>query len=264
MDSTKNLLKQLRDQYFEYDLEHSINFEKFSMISIIYNSTKIEGCELTEADTRHLIEKDITAKGKPLKDHLMIKDHYRAMLYIYEKAKERVKFSRSFIQQVTGLVMENTGSVHSTMAGEFDSSKGDLRKTSVYVDVKYFPDYKKIPAMLDDLCDEANKRIDKVSDIQTVDLAADVHYNLVNIHPFADGNGRVSRLMMNYVQLYHREPLIKIFTEDRDLYINKLNETEQKGDKEIFREFIRNQQIKYLQAELSKYENRGRNFKLLF
>ncbi len=45
------------------------------MISIVYNSTKIEGCSLSENDTKLLLENDITAKGKPLSDHLMVKDH---------------------------------------------------------------------------------------------------------------------------------------------------------------------------------------------
>ena len=76
-------------------------------------------------------------------------------------------------------------------------------------------------------------------------LAADVHYNFVNIHPFGDGNGRTSRLLMNYIQLYHNEPLIKIFTEDRTEYIDALNETEEKENLEIFREFIGKQETKF-------------------
>jgi hypothetical protein len=46
------------------------------MISIVYNSTKIEGCSLDENDSRLLIENNITAKGNPLTDHLMVKDHF--------------------------------------------------------------------------------------------------------------------------------------------------------------------------------------------
>lgn len=88
-------------------------------------------------------------------------------------------------------------------------------------------------------------------------MAADVHYNLVNIHPFGDGNGRTSRLLMNYIQLYHGEPLIKIFTEDRAEYIDALNETEEKkGDLSIFRDFICRQQIKFYEAELNKYSKK--------
>ena len=66
----------LRKEYLELGLSEAIDYEKFSMISIVYNSTKIEGCSLTENDTKLLLEKDITAKGKPLTDHMMVKDHY--------------------------------------------------------------------------------------------------------------------------------------------------------------------------------------------
>lgn len=73
-------LKILRSRYIDHRIMDSIDYEKFCMISIVYNSSKIEGCSLTETDTKILIENNITAKGKPLTDHLMVKDHYNAFL----------------------------------------------------------------------------------------------------------------------------------------------------------------------------------------
>jgi Fic family protein len=67
-------LKQLKNEYLQPDLQNILDYEKFCMISIVWHSTKIEGCTLTETDTKVLLENDITAAGKPLKDHLMIKD----------------------------------------------------------------------------------------------------------------------------------------------------------------------------------------------
>ena len=95
-------------------------------------------------------------------------------------------------------------------------------------------------------------------------MSADLHYNFVNIHPFGDGNGRTARLLMNYIQLYHKEPLIKIFTEDRAEYIDALNETENKEDLDIFRNFICLQQIKFYESELEKFKQRKSGFSLLF
>jgi hypothetical protein len=65
---------------------------------------------------------------------------------------------------------------------------------------------------------------------------------------------------MNYILLYHNQPLIKIFTEDRLDYINALNETEEKSNLGIFREFIAKQQIKFLEEEIKTYNKKDNHF----
>ncbi len=257
-------LNKLKQEYLKLDLQNVIDYEKFCMISIVWHSTKIEGCSLTETDTKILIENDITAAGKPLKDHLMIKDHYAAFEFIVKQAKQKRKITADFIKEIAALVMKNTGSFTNTVLGSFDTSKGDLRLAQVYVDKKYFPDFKKVPLLLEQLCISVNEKIDFVQNEEILKLAADIHYNFVNIHPFGDGNGRTARLLMNYIQLYHSEPLIKIFTDDRAEYIDSLNETEQKEDLEVFRQFIAKQEIKFLKAEIEKYKNISKGFSLMF
>lgn len=256
-------LKILREQYIDQGIKDSVDYEKFCMISIVYNSSKIEGCSLTETDTKVLIENNITAKGKPLADHLMVKDHYNAFQIIKHYSINKKKLSVDFIKEVNALVMKSTGVLTNTISGSFDTSKGDLRLAQVYVDKKYFPDFNKVPDLLQSLIENVNQRIDNVSDNDIIKLSADVHYNLVNIHPFGDGNGRTSRLLMNYIQMYHNEPLIKIFSEDRAEYIDALNETEEKEDLSIFRNFICRQQIKFYEAELNKMDKKS-GFSLLF
>lgn len=242
----------------------AIDYEKFCMISIVYHSSKIEGCALSETDTKVLIENNITANGKPLTDHLMVKDHYNAFRMIKEEAGRKRPLSVAFIQQINAAVMQSTGGIVHSIAGNFDTSKGDFRLAQVYVDKKYFPDYKKVSALMQKLVEALNLRLNKVSGIEVLKLAADAHFNLVNIHPFADGNGRTSRLLMNYIQLYHNEPLVKVFTQDRAEYIDVLNETEEKNDPELFRGFIARQQIKFFEAELNKLSKSRAGFKLLF
>ncbi len=259
-----NKLNTLREQFMDQQIMDSIDYEKFCMISIVYNSSKIEGCSLTETDTKVLLENNITAHGKPLTDHLMVKDHFDAFLKIKEDAKNKRKLSVDFIKEINASTMKSTGGIVNTITGSFDTSKGDLRLASAYVDKKYFPDFIKVPDLLQQLSATVNSKIDGVKGDEIVKLAADVHYNLVNIHPFGDGNGRTSRLLMNYIQLYHSEPLIKIFTEDRAEYIDALNETEEKGDLSIFRDFICRQQIKFYEAELNKYSKSKSGFSLLF
>lgn len=256
-------LEILRKKYLDLELNQAIDYEKFSMISIVYNSTKIEGCSLSESDTKVLLEDGITAKGKPLSDHLMVKDHYAAFQYIKKQSLLKNDISISLIKEVAAQVMKNTGSQINTISGEFDTSLGDLRLAQVYVDKKYFPDFKKVEKLLTVLIESINKRLKIAKGSDIIKLSADIHYNLVNIHPFGDGNGRTSRLMMNYIQMYHNEPLIKIFTEDRAEYIDALNLTEEKEDISIFREFICSQQIKFYKNEIEKYKKKDKGFSLL-
>ncbi len=259
--------QELQDLSYEYqklNVRNIIDYEKFSMISIIWHSTKIEGCSLNETDSRILIENDITAKGKPLKDHLMLKDHFAAYQYINNEAKLKSKLSLDLIKKTGALVMQNTGALVNTIIGSFNTSEGDLRLAQVYVDKKYFPDFSKVPSLLMQLCESTNNRIDSISGINVLKLAADLHYNFVNIHPFGDGNGRTARLLMNYIQIYHGHPPIKIFTEDRTEYIDSLNETEEKGNPDIFREFIAKQQIKFLKLEIEKFNRKDNGFQLIF
>ena len=59
----KSELVKYRNEYLSLNLNDNINYEKFSMISIVYNSTRIEGCSLYDYDTRIFIEYNITSKG---------------------------------------------------------------------------------------------------------------------------------------------------------------------------------------------------------
>jgi len=259
-----NKLQTLRQEYLKQGIQDAVDYEKFCMISIVFNSSKIEGCSLTETDTKVLLENNITAKGKPLTDHLMVKDHYNAFLKIKQYALDKRKLSIDLIKEVNATVMKSTGGIVNTISGSFDTSKGDLRLAQVYVDKKYFPDFNKVPPLLEKLIHSVNERIDKVAGNDVVKLSADVHYNFVNIHPFGDGNGRTARLLMNYIQMYHDEPLIKVFSEDRAEYIDVLNETEATQDLNVFRNFICRQQIKFFELESDKMRKSKTGFTLLF
>lgn len=235
------------------------------MISIVYHSTKIEGCSLTETDTKVLLDKDITANGKPLTDHLMVKDHYAAFMFLKDQAAAKRTLSLEFLKETVSILMKNTGTIVNSVAGTFNTAKGDFRLAQIYVDKKYFPDYKKVPDLILNLINNVNSSLVKIKDENEIlKLSADVHYNLVNIHPFADGNGRLSRLFMSYILMYHNQPFVKIFAEDRAKYINALNLTDDKSDPEIFRSFIASQQIKFFKKEIEKYQKIEKGFNLMF
>lgn len=255
-------LAKTRSEYKSLGLESSLDYEKFAMISIVYNSTKIEGCSLDEADTKLLLTEDLTAKGKPLTHHMMVKDHFEAFLYIKEQAVQKRKLSIDYIKEVNALVKKRTGGIEKNILGTFDSSKGDLRIAQAYTDTRYFKNHEKIEPLLEQLCQKINDRLDSVSGNDCLSLSADIHYNIVDIHPFADGNGRTARLFMNYIQLFHNEPLIKIFTEDRRAYLEALQQTDKTKDINIFRIFICEQQIKFFENEIEKYNAMESDFEL--
>ena len=183
----------------------------------------------------------------------MVKDHYEALQYVLKAAKDQHLFNPKFIQTIASLVMKNTGSVVKTILGDFDVSKGDFRKTNVVAGSERFVNYDKVVPMIKQLCKLLDSKINKLSTRQEIlTLAFDAHFDLVSVHPFGDGNGRCSRLVMNYIEAYHNEVLTIVFKEDKAEYIKALMETRDKADLSIFRTFMCHQHIKLLKSEIDK------------
>ncbi len=249
--------EQLYNKFNELKIADSIGYERMNEIFISHHSTAIEGSTLTEEESRLLIEEGITAKGKPLYDHNMVKDHFDALQFVVETAKEKKKITPAFIQQISAHVMHSTGGIINAAAGSYDSSKGDWRKSAVQVGTRYFTNYQKVEREVTALCEELNKHIDAVkTPCKIYQLAFDAHYYLVSIHPFADGNGRTSRLLLNYILAYHNMPLATIFTEDKLEYYKALEETHGSEETNLtpIREFLFSQQEKYFMQEIEKYQ----------
>jgi Fic family protein len=104
---------------------------------------------------------------------------------------------------------------------------------------------------------------------QQLNLSFDAHFNLVSIHPFYDGNGRTSRLLMNYIQRYLHLPLAIVFSESKAEYIKALIDARAKDDIEVFRSFMREEYARYLQSEIQRFEEmtkpkKGKGFNLMF
>ena len=150
----------------------------------------------------------------------------------YELAKEEAKrkspITSSFLQTLNAALMRTTGSVHNVMGGSFDSAKGEYRLCGVTAGIggRFYMSYQKIPAKVTELCSQLQERINTASTIQEqYELSFNAHLNLVTIHPWVDGNGRTSRLLMNYIQFLYTLFPTKIFKEDRDEYILALRQS---------------------------------------
>ncbi len=248
---------ELLDKFNSLNLWDVLDFEKFNQYAITHHSTTIEGSTLTEVETRLLLDEGITPAGKPLLHSLMVQDHFKALQFIIAAAKSKTTFSPQFICDVNANVLKNTGNVYQTIFGEIDASKGMYRKGNVSAGNSYFVNFDKVERLLKELCEKVNEKLkDDVTSIEAkLNLTFDVHFELVTIHPFYDGNGRTSRLMMNFLQWYFNLPMAVVFKEDKALYFEALQETRQKEDINIFRKFMYAQYEKYLQTEIDKFEN---------
>jgi len=241
------------NQFETLQIRDAINFELMNEILISYHSTAIEGSSLTEEESRLLLLEGITAKGKPLNDHNMLWAHQQALIHVLGLVKEKRRITPAFLQEINARVMKTTGSVIHSVAGIYDSSKGDFRKSMVHVGARYFVNYQKVPLEVGKICDDLNQKINAVSDsVEMYNLAFDAHFQLVSIHPWADGNGRTSRLLMNYILQYHNQPLAIVFKEDKADYFKALEDSRLENDIQCFRDFMFSQQIKYLSNEIDK------------
>ncbi len=262
----------LIEEFNSLQLSNNIDFDKFNQYAITHHSTTIEGSTLTETETRLLLDEGITPKGKPLIHSLMVKDHFDALKFVIKSAKENKEITPQFIQQINAKVMKQTGSVYQTAFGELDGSQGVFRKGNVSAGNSYFVNYDKVEPLVNSLCEALKKRLkDNENLIQHIDCCFDAHFDLVSIHPFYDGNGRTSRLLMNYLQLLFKLPMSIVFKEDKAEYFDALIQTRKEKDLKIFRDFMYAQYEKYLTLEIAKADelksnpkNKGNNYSFVF
>lgn len=256
MNSIPDIYKRVELLVKEYKklMVGQIDIRKYTYYSISYHSTAIEGSTLTETQVFDLLENDIPAKNKPFHHHLMVLDHHKALEYVLSCAKEKQIVNMKFVQTVGGMVVKNTGAVYNVAVGTFDSTKGDLRLLSVRAGSRSFPSYQKVPELLKKLCSEIQNDLKNAKTFkEKCELAFRVHFRFVSIHPFVDGNGRTSRLLMNYILDYFKLPVFFTFKENKIAYINALEKAREKDDESVFYDFMFRQYEKFLKKEIKVF-----------
>ena len=158
-----------------------------------YASNKIEGNPLTEAQANEAMEGD--AHKHFLKPEQEVRNYFLALNLLEEKLKNKEPFSKELLLEVQAMVEKGASKEKRGLRGAmppgvlfavYDSESG----TPEYIP----PEYTDIPALLDELAEYVN-----TTDDHPLIIAAVVHYQLVTIHPFEDGNGRTARLMSGYI-----------------------------------------------------------------
>ena len=255
--------QQLLDALNEYQslgIAEQIDYKKFYLYSIITHSTAIEGSTVTEIENQLLFDEGISAKGRSMQEQLMNLDLKAAYEHSMRLAEQHTDFSVEMLKTLSALVMKNTGSVYNTVHGSFDASKGDLRLVSVTAGIggRSYMDFRKVPEKLQEFCLQLNEMRRQL--VNSNDLIAkylltfDAHYQLVTIHPWVDGNGRMSRLVMNHLQYEFGLVPVKINKADKAEYIQSLVDSREQESTELFRRFMLEQHTRNIRKEIEEFK----------
>lgn len=251
----------LLDEYQRLGIAQQLDYEKFYLYSIITHSTAIEGSTVTEIENQLLFDEGISAKGRTMHEQLMNIDLKKAYEQAAIWAKEHKAITTDMLKQLSALVMKNTGTVYNTMSGNFDSSKGDIRLVNVTAGAggRSYMSFLKVPTKLQEFCTQINQRREQLTlhmdTLEAYRMSFDAHLQLVTIHPWADGNGRMSRLLMNYLQFECGLVPTKVSTEDKASYIQALIDSRENESPEPFRQFMFASFADSLTQEIAQYRH---------
>ena len=244
--------------YRELGIDTQIDYNKFYLYSIITHSTAIEGSTVTELENQLLFDEGITAQGRSFLEQMMNLDLKNAYEWGMAQMRQHPQITIEFLCALAARVMQRTGSEYNTIAGSLSAAKGDLRLLNVSAGYggRSYLNYLKVPARLQQFCDELNRRRATIdaTDIQAVyELSFWTHFELVTIHPWADGNGRMSRLLMNLLQMEFGVLPVKVLKEDKAAYIQALVDAREQEDTGIFIDCMMRLHSDHLKDDIDRY-----------
>ena len=259
-ENLKQRFLETLNEYRFLGISEQIDYQKFYLYSIITHSTAIEGSTVTEIENQLLFDEGITAKGRSLQEQMMNLDLRAAYEHSMRLAHQHTDFSIEMLKDLSAIVMKNTGASYNTAQGSFDAAKGDLRLVGVTAGIggRSYMNYQKVPVKLAEFCQQINERrhtlLQSTDIIEQYLLSFDAHYQLVTIHPWVDGNGRMSRLVMNHLQYEFGLIPVKIIKEDKAEYIQALIDSREQESLELFREFMLEEHIRNITKEIEEYK----------
>lgn len=225
--------------------EHTVRtLHEQQVLEWTYHSNAIEGNTLTLKETKVVLE-GITIGGKPLRDHFEVINHKEAIDYVEAIVQNQEALSEWQIKSIHHLVLKNID----------DRNAGQYRQENVVIaGAEHLPpDYIKVPDAMAGLMDWYRKvaSLDSphpsplpegegTSLMHPVECAARLHVDFVGIHPFVDGNGRTSRLLMNFELMRRGFLPVIIPVENRLAYYDALDIAHTRGDYGLFIELVAN------------------------
>lgn len=193
-------------------------------LSLTYHSNRIEGSTLSENETAAILFQNAALQNKSLVEQLEAKNHQAALAYLFQHLSEKKSLSEEFILKL-----------HAILLNAIQPDAGNYRNHGVRIMGTDIPtaNYQKIPALMKELISDINhKNNDAIAHL------ADIHGRFEQIHPFADGNGRVGRLLMHAMALKNNLAPGVILQEKRRLYTAYLYKAQTKGDSTLLEDFI--------------------------
>ncbi len=205
--------------------------QKF-MLEFNYNSNHIEGNTLTYGQTELLLMFGKVADEANMKDLEEMKAHNVGLKMVREAAVDKEQpLTETFIRQLHQTLLREDYTVYrkqpdgSTSSYVIHAGQYKTRPNSVITVTNERFEYaspEETSALMTDLVIWYNEA-EKEGKLTPIELASLFHYRYIRIHPFEDGNGRISRLIVNYILFRHGYPMIVVKSKDKDAYLTALN-----------------------------------------
>ncbi|WP_026688385.1 Fic family protein [Alteribacter aurantiacus] len=196
-------LKNELDRYRPLPSAAVKNLQDVYRVEWTYNSNAIEGNTLSLVETKVVIEEGLTIGGKKLQEHFEVINHAEAISFIEEHVRNNEALTERTVKDVHYLILKNID----------NENAGKYRSINVRISGSEHapPHFLRINEEMAQLFTwyEQNK-----DEMHPVELAAKFHFQFVYIHPFSDGNGRTTRLLMNLILLSHGYPPAIVKAED--------------------------------------------------
>ena len=256
--NNKDILLNLIAKHKELGISEQIDYNKFYLYSIITHSTAIEGSTVTEVEAQLLFDEGITSSKRTIMEQMMNLDLKAAYDYGMQWISDHEDITVDWLIYLSSKVMARTGSEYKSLGGDFSSAKGELRKLNVTAGAggRSYMHYQKVPMKLEAFCKELNERrkqIDKNDIASIYELSFWTHFELVTIHPWADGNGRMSRLLMNLLQMEYGVLPTKVLKEDKAEYIQALINTREEENIDIFVDCMTRLHCQHLKSDIDNF-----------
>jgi Fic family protein len=180
-----------------------------------YNSNAIEGNTLSLRETDLVINRGLTIGNKTLKEHFEAINHKEGVQFLYDFVKKKKELDEKVVLEIHKIILKNIS----------DMDAGRYRNANVMITgaLHLPPSAVKVPKLMMEFMEWYYRHKSKLS---VTELAGWVHYRLVRIHPFIDGNGRAARLLMNLILLRNGYPPAVILNIDRKKYYRVLKEAD--------------------------------------